>query len=312
MELRHLRYFTAVFEERSVSRAAERLLLSQPALTRQIHALEREIGTPLFERVPAGVLSTAAGSALYSHAQTVLRLADTCREIARSAGAIGERVDVGLPPGLPPQWLTDALSRISAHVPQAQVAFTDAGSAEQLRMVREGSLDIALVHQNPPETLTAALLFEQPFGVAVRPEHPLAGSPTCRLRHLHDVGVLAHARDQVPAEHDRMIAAAHHAGVTPRWHFARFTENALACANAAGADAALLTEPSAARLLPDWPWSRLVEPEVALRTWAVRQPITRSVVTASMETIAGTGSTQTHLRRRAAEPGAEQPAEMRL
>lgn len=285
MELRHLRYLVAVFEERSVSRAAERLLISQPALTRQIHTMEREIGTPLFERVPAGMLPTAAGTALYSHAITVLRLADASREIARSAGAIGERVDIGLPPGLPPDWLADTLDRIRTRVSHANVAFTDAGSAEQLRMVREGSLDIALVHQNPPETLTGALLFEQPFGVAVRPTHPRAGSPTLRLRHLHDVGVLAHARDQVPAEHDRMLAAAHQAGVSPRWHFARFTENALACANAARADTALLTEPSAARLLPDWPWSRLVDPEVALRTWAVRQPLTRNVVATSMDAI---------------------------
>src|SRR5882757_8442006 len=134
-------------------------------------------------------------------------------------------------------------------------------------MLRAGQLDIALVHDTPPDTLAHQLLFEQPFGVAVRSGHPLAGRITCPVVHLDDVRVLAHRRDQVPTEHDRMIAATHQAGITPRWRSARFVENALICADASNADAVVLTEPSAARLLPAWPWSRLVEPEVALHTW---------------------------------------------
>jgi DNA-binding transcriptional LysR family regulator len=172
-------------------------------------------------------------------------------------------------------------------VPEALVVFADLGSAEQLRMLRAGRLDIALIHDTPPDTLTHRLLFEQPFGVAVRPGHPLAGRPTRSVVDLDDVRVLAHRRDQVPTEHDRMIAATHQAGITPRWRFARFVENALNCADASNADAVLLTGPSAARLLPAWPWSRLVEPEVALHTGAARQPLTRGVVAAVMETIIG-------------------------
>jgi len=80
--------------------------------------------------------------------------------------------------------------------------------------------------------------------VAVRPGHPLAGRITCSVADLDDVRVLAHRRDQVPAEHDRVIAATHQAGITPRWRFARFVENALICADASNADAVVLTEPS--------------------------------------------------------------------
>lgn len=285
MELRHLRYFVATFAEGSISRAAEQMMISQPALTRQIRALEREMGTPLFERVPSGVRPTPAGTALHSHALQVLRLADRSREVARSGGPARERVDVGLPPGVPERWLHGVLARIRAEVPRAALTFADVGSAEQLRMLAEGRLDIGIVHQNPPETLRQTHLLSQPFGVAIRPGHRLAGRDTCALRDLDDVLVLAHAREQVPAEHDRMVIAAHEAGVTPRWHFARFSENALMCAEATEADAVLLSATSAARLLPDWLWSELVEPAVQLRTWAVHQPLTRGIVAATARAI---------------------------
>jgi DNA-binding transcriptional LysR family regulator len=287
MELRHLRYFVAVFNEGSISRAAESLLISQPALTRQIHALEREIGARLFERVPAGVQSTTAGKALYAHAVQLLRLADAIGEAARSAAPVNEQVAIGLPPGVPQAWLLDALKEIRRQVTHAAITFTDANSIEQLRMVGEGRLDIGLVHQHPPATLHQHLLFEQPFGVAVRPGHRLAGRERCPMRDLDGIRVLAHARDQVPAEHDRMINAAHGLGITPHWRFARFNENALLCAEAAEADAVLLSASSAGRLLPEWEWSMLADPQVALRTWAVRQPLTRRIVSATMEVISG-------------------------
>src|ERR1700753_1295479 len=132
MELRHLRYFKAVFEARSISRAAELLLISQPALTRQIRLLEHELGTPLFDRVAVGVRPTAAAIALHSHALTMLRLADAPPEVARSAGPVGEQVEIGLPPGVPPRWLRATLNRLRTEVPEAVLTFADAGSVDQL------------------------------------------------------------------------------------------------------------------------------------------------------------------------------------
>lgn len=278
MELRHLRYFTVVFAEGSLSRAAEQLRISQPALTRQMRQLEHELGVAVFERVPTGVRPTPAGAALNEHAQLVLRLADASREVALSAGPAREIVRVGLPPGVPIEWLRRVLRAVRAEDAHADIAYSDASSSEQLRMIREGTLDIGLVHQTPPAVLAGEALFEQQFGLAIRPEHPLASAPECRLSDLDGVRVLAHARDQVPAEHDRLVAAAHHAGVAPGWVFARFAENALACAEAADVAAVLLTEQSAARLLAGWRWIRLVEPPFLMRTWMVRQLITRAVV----------------------------------
>jgi DNA-binding transcriptional LysR family regulator len=285
MELRHLRYFTAVYARGSISRAAELLLISQPALTRQIRDLEREIGAPLFERVTSGMRPTTAGVALNSHALQVLRLADATREVARSAVPVREQVEIGLPPGLPQEWLRRALRTIQRQVPNSAVTFIDASSAEQLSMVRQGRIDIALVHQHPPTTLQQHLLFEQPFGVAIQPGHPLGGQFTCPLKDLDGLRVLVHARDQIPAEHDRMMTITNDLGISPHWRFARFSENALLCAEATNAEAVLLSEPSAIRMLPEWTWSKLVDPTVPLRTWAARQQSTRAVVTAAMDAI---------------------------
>jgi DNA-binding transcriptional LysR family regulator len=209
----------------------------------------------------------------------LLRLADATRETAHAAARrTREVVGLGVPPGLSSGWLLDALAVLGEEVPHAAITLTEAISTDQLRMVREGRLDLGLVHEQPVGSLRGIRLFDQPFGVAVRPGHPLAGRPGCRLRDLDGVRILAHGRQQVPVAHDRLVVAAHDAGVVPLWQFAQFSEHALACAEATRSDAVLLTEHSAARLLPAWPWLPVVEPQLDLVTWLAWQSSTRTVV----------------------------------
>ncbi|HVV14585.1 LysR family transcriptional regulator [Amycolatopsis sp.] len=286
MELRQLRYFVAIFEHRSISRAAEHLRISQPALTRQLHQLERELTTTLFERVTTGVLPTPGALALHEHATTVLRLADASRDVVRSTRPAKEIVRTGLPPGTSAAWLDGRQRALMERVPTAAIAFTDASSTDQLRMVRQGHLDLALVHQRPPEQLTGRLLYEQPFGLAMRPGHRLAGRERFGVADLDRLRVLAHSRDQVTTEGEQISAAARAQGLHPDWVFAWFTENAHACAVASEADAVLLTEPSARRLLPDWQWAPLTDPGFALPTWLARQAQVRAVVAQVAEVLA--------------------------
>lgn len=278
MEIRQLIYFSTTFRQGSVTRAAEELMISQPALTRQIRQFEREIGTLLFDRIPTGVTPTAAGVALYRHAQAILDLADSAAEVAVLAAPVLETVEVGLAPGLPGTWVDKLLSAVSQQVSLARINFTDADSTTQLRMLREGRLDIALVHQPPPEGLASHILGQEEFGVAVRPGKSMPTAETWAMKELDGLRVLVHARNQLPIGHDRLVSAAHEVGATPHWQFASYTEHAAACADAAGADVAIMTRTSAERLLPEWTWARLVEPSVALKTWTARQPVTRTVV----------------------------------
>ncbi|GLY65024.1 LysR family transcriptional regulator [Amycolatopsis taiwanensis] len=290
MELRHLRYFAAVAAEGSVSRAAERLHLTQPSLSRQIRQLEREIGASLLERHAGGTSLTPAGAALHRQALLVLRLADAAPDMARSAiGQTREVVQIGIPPGIPEEWLLTVLAALEAEVPHAAVTLSEASSTEQLRMIREGHLDLGMVRERPEGRLHAEQLYEVPFGVAVRPGHPLADGTTCRLKDLDELRVLTHGRQQVPVVDDRLVVAAHDAGAVPLWQFAQFSQHARACAEAVKADAVLLVEYSARRLLPDWPWRPLIEPRLSLATWLVWPSETRAVVGDVARAIRGQG-----------------------
>jgi DNA-binding transcriptional LysR family regulator len=285
MEVRQLTYFSSVFRQGSITRAAEELMISQPALTRQIRQFEREIGTPLFNRVPTGMTPTAAGAALYRHALTILDLVDNAAEVAALAAPVMETVEVGLAPGLPADWVDKLLTAATEQVSLARINFTDADSTTQLRMLREGRLDIALIHQPPPAGLTSQSLRQEPFGVAVRPGEPAPLDETCTMKQLDGLRVLVHARNQLPIGHDRLVTAAHEVGATPQWQFSSYTEHAAACADAADANVAIMTRTSAARLLPGWTWLRLVDPAVALETWCARQSTTRPIVASVDEAI---------------------------
>jgi DNA-binding transcriptional LysR family regulator len=288
VELRHLRYFVAVAAERSMSAAAERMHLTQPSLSRQIRQLEHDVGARLFERTSAGTALTPAGVALHQHAQLLLRLVDASRDAVHSAAEqTREVVSVGVAPGLPTDWALRIVSALRAEVPHAAVTLVEASSVEQLRMVREGRLDLGLIHERPLTLLEERRLLTQPLGVAVRSEHALAERDACRVRDLHNLRILAHGREQVPALHDQLLVAARDADALPLWRFAQFSEHALACAVATEADAVLLTIDSAQRLLPDWSWLPLAEPALELVTRVVWQPATRSVVQTAAEVISG-------------------------
>lgn len=278
MELRQLRYFTIAYLHGSISRAADALFLSQPALSRQIAELERELGVPLFERRPTGVSPTLAGIAMFRHAKVVLQLVDSSVEVARTAGPTRQVVEVGLAPGLPDTWVTGLVNHIRDSVEEVALTLADTASMQQFRRLRDGSLDLAIAHQTPPPGLVGNLLRKDPFGVAVAATQSIAVGPSIRWSTLDGVAVLVHSRDQVSATHDQLRDAAEVSGAHPTWRFANFTENASACALAAGAEAALLTRSSATRLLPGWAWRVLVNPSVELETWLARRSSDRAVV----------------------------------
>src|SRR5919205_762115 len=120
IELRLLRYFTAVAEEGHVGNAAARLFISQPALSQQIRALEEQVGVPLFTRHARGVELTEAGEVL---------LAEAREEIARGeAGALR----IGMPPGLEPGMVPELLASLREAHPDARIEVRELTTPEQL------------------------------------------------------------------------------------------------------------------------------------------------------------------------------------
>lgn len=206
MELRHLRYFVAAAEQENVSRAALKLHVSQPGISRQIHDLEEEIGFPLFERSAKALKLTSAGRKFLEEARAVLQRADDAVKNARAVaiGAGGE-VHVGYAPSLTIQILPMALRAFQSKFPSARVSLHDMSTEEMLSGLRSEKLQVALMAR-PPRKMLRGLQFQElaryPICVALPPKHPLAESKMVNIGQLTNESLIAYSRPDYPEYHD--------------------------------------------------------------------------------------------------------------
>ncbi|WP_138413567.1 LysR family transcriptional regulator [Sinomonas gamaensis] len=287
MEFRQLQYFLAIAEEGSINRAADRLLVSQPSLSRQLHSLERQLGHSLVSRTARGISLTPAGHALLQHARRILALEAATPEVLAEGLPAREVVSIGVPPGTPADWLVGLVRELKEGESACAPTLIEANSSVQLRMLREGRLDLAMVHQQPPSEYSSWRIGQESFGLAVRPNSPLAAQAVLTVGSLDSLRVLVHSRDQVPTQQEGLIRAALDAGVQPKWQFAQFVEHALASAEAADADAVLVSRYTAERQLPGWVWHPISALPIEMTTWLVSQPRTRAAVEAAAAVVVG-------------------------
>lgn len=209
MELRHLRYFVAVAEAENVSRAALKLHVSQPALSRQIRDLEDELGFLLLERSAKSVRLTEAGRAFLTEARAVLQRAEDAVKAARAIATSGGELHVGYAPSPTARILPAALRAFQVELPNVRVRLHDLSTEEMLAGLREGTLQIAFVVR-----LTAALLrglrFEElardPICLAVSPKHPLAMRRTVTLVEAAREPLITYSRKDYPEAHEMLDA----------------------------------------------------------------------------------------------------------
>ncbi len=206
MELRHLRYFVAVAEEENVTRAAARLHVSQPPLSRQIRDLEADLGVSLFERTPRSVRLTEAGKVFYREAQSVLQRAEEAVAAVKAvAGGGAGELHIGYAPSLTVELLPKALRRFQETSPGVKISLHDLSTEQMLAGLREGSLDAALM----VKTSSAALrglqfrkLVTYHVCVAAHPSHPVAKKRKVPLAELAGERLLAYSRAEYPEYHD--------------------------------------------------------------------------------------------------------------
>ncbi len=145
MELRHLRYFVAVAEQGSVSKAARHVHVSQPALSRQIRDLEADLGVPLFDRVGRRIELTAEGEDLLRHGRDVLAQAESVRERARALrGGIVGVLRLGATPQATQSVFAGFLKRYARLRPGIEVQLTEEGGIRLAELVEEGALHLAI------------------------------------------------------------------------------------------------------------------------------------------------------------------------
>ena len=174
MELRQLRYFVAVAEAGNISRAAKKVFLTQPALSRQIKALEDEIGQCLLERQAHSIRLTPVGEALVREARELLQHADQALERVRAAGR-GLRLRVGYAPSLAAGILSAAVESFTQAHPNAKVELFDLSTAEMLAGLEGGRLDVALTvgQGRDAHGLRWTPLVRAPFQLAINQNHAL-------------------------------------------------------------------------------------------------------------------------------------------
>ena len=175
MELRQLCYFVAVAEAGNISRAAKKIFLTQPALSRQIKALEDEIGQCLLERQAHSIRLTPVGEALLREARELLQHAEQVLGRVRAAGR-GVRLRVGYAPSLAAGMLTAAVENFTQAHPNARVELFDLSTKEMLAGLESDKLDVTLSVGQQRETreLTWTPLVRTPWLLAVNRNHPLA------------------------------------------------------------------------------------------------------------------------------------------
>ncbi len=174
VDLRSLRYFLAVAEERHVGRAARRLHMTQPPLSRAIRQLEDELGATLFERTPKGVSLTPAGTVLYDEAGALLGQADRIRSrVTTAAGAATLAVGT----------LADAAEHIGGRLvplfrarhPHVNVSIHESDLGDPTAGLRTGLVDVALTRTPFDDTgISTHVLRSVPVGVVMRDDDPLA------------------------------------------------------------------------------------------------------------------------------------------
>ena len=220
MELRHLRYFVAVAEEEHYGRAAQRLRVAQPALSRQIQDLEREIGFELFDRLPRGVRLSAAGKAYLEDARSILGQVSAATERAgRVARGLAGTLRVGFPESA--SWhgiVPDSFRRFRHEKHDAELQLSPMSSLEQVQALRARSLDAGFVFSFPKSDpdLDQVVVATQHLVLAAPRRHPLTRTSRLRLRDLTEADFIWFPRRQSPAYYDRLMQACTRGGLNPR------------------------------------------------------------------------------------------------
>jgi DNA-binding transcriptional LysR family regulator len=208
MELRHLRYFVAVAEAENVSRAALKLHVSQPGISRQIRDLEDEIGFQLFERSAKSLKLTNAGKSFLIEARAVLQRAEEAVKTARAI-ATGEQgeLHVGYAPSPTSRILPPALRAFQAQLPNVRVKLHDFSTEEMIGGLREGKLHIAFLVR-PITSMLRGVNFEQimldPICLAVALKHPLARRRTVTLAEVVHEPLVIYSRVEYPEAHEEL------------------------------------------------------------------------------------------------------------
>lgn len=221
MELRHLRYFQAVAEEKHFGRAAAKLHMAQPPLSQQIKQLEDELGVTLLSRTTRRVDLTPAGRTYLARVRTILQAVDAAGEEAKRIGSgLEGRLVVGCVGSATYSLLPSLARALSEHLPGVDFAFQgEMLSPDQVAALRDGSIDLALLRPSGDAADQTDLRFvtlrEEKYVVALPEGHRLATRSRVRMADLRDEDLIVHSGHGRSAMYDAVVGLCRDAGFEP-------------------------------------------------------------------------------------------------
>ncbi|MDI6019943.1 LysR family transcriptional regulator [Burkholderia pseudomallei] len=217
MELRQLRYFIAVAEEMNITRAAQRLHMTQPPLSRQLQLIEDEIGLPLFERGARPLKLTDAGRVLYAQARRVLEQADELAPLTRRLAQAAERIVIGFVPSTLYGALPEVIRAFREAAPAVELSLIEMFTLEQLGALKGGRIDIGFGRLRfDDDRLVREVLVEERLIAALPDGHPLAAPDASIL--LADIAgqtLIVYPSTPRPSFADQQLSALRDGGLAP-------------------------------------------------------------------------------------------------
>lgn len=218
MDLRHLRYFIAVAEEQNIGRAAARLHISQPPLTRQIQQLEEELGVQLFTRTPRGMALTPAGELLLEEARNIRAVVEQATERTQRAGQgkLG-RLDVGIFGSAILDIIPKVLAEFRAAYPEVKVVLHSMNKSEQIEALRQRRINLGFNRVlTPLPDITSELVTTESLLLAISADHPLARLAVVPFAALAEHPLVLFPTGSRPSFIDRVIGLCQQVGFVPQ------------------------------------------------------------------------------------------------
>ncbi|WP_342050725.1 MULTISPECIES: LysR family transcriptional regulator [unclassified Cupriavidus] len=227
MEIRDLRMFLTLAEELHFGRAAERLRISQPPLTKHIQQLEAELGVMLFDRNKRSVRLTPSGHALVQEARRIIGQADMAREVVRRAeeGQTGT-LRIGFVAALLYIGMEKLIARLERNLAGVETVWEEMGSSEQIEALRHDRIDLGLGQISPGASGAVEMrihpIARTPLVAALPAQHPLAQRKRIDPADLAGEPFIVIPRESAPAYFDLIVATCLRAGFSPNVrHYAR-------------------------------------------------------------------------------------------
>lgn len=217
MDLRHLRYFVVVAEEGNITRAAERLHIAQPPLSRQIQQLEEELGVPLLVRGSRPLTLTEAGQFFYAHARQLLSQTRELEAMTRRIGTIERKLSIGFVGSTLYGMLPKVIRRFRSEQNTTELTLHEMTSMEQISALKEGKIDVGfgrIRHEDP--NVRRIVLREERLVAALPSGHALTDRPVISLLDLVDDTLIVFPKAPRPSFADQILASFHDRGLEPK------------------------------------------------------------------------------------------------